>query len=81
MVVRSGSGSEMGSPDEFEAMAQACIANHEVVMRHGSPEARTASRMLLYALADEVWRRAEGEVASAYDNELRYLTDDTGNRA
>ena len=41
----------METPDEFEALAQACIDNHDEIMRYGSSEIQTASRMLLYAFA------------------------------
>jgi hypothetical protein len=47
----------MGAPDGFEAVADVCIANHESILQHGSPEMQTASRMLLYALAEEIRRR------------------------
>ena len=50
--------------DGFEALAEACIANHAEVMQHGSTEMQTASRMLLYALADEIRRREAARVAS-----------------
>ncbi|MDE4909956.1 hypothetical protein PQI07_04470 [Methylobacterium sp. 092160098-2] len=45
--------------DDFEAMAEACISIHEEILRHGSPEMQTASRMLLYALAAEINRREQ----------------------
>ena len=48
----------MEALDEFAAMAQACIDNHDDIMLYGSPEMQIASRMLLYALAAEVQRRA-----------------------
>ena len=48
----------MEAPDEFDAVAEACIANHADIMRYGSPEMQTASQMLLYALAAEVQKRA-----------------------
>ncbi|MCJ2070477.1 hypothetical protein MKK75_17010 [Methylobacterium sp. J-030] len=57
----------MGEKEEFEAMAQACIANHEKIMRHGSSEMQTASRMLLYALAVEIRRRDEAHAESTED--------------
>lgn len=47
----------MDARDEFEAMADACMINHEEIMRSGSPEMRAASRLLLYALAEEILRR------------------------
>jgi hypothetical protein len=49
----------MGPPDDFEAMAEACIANHDEVVRYGSPEMQAASRALLYALAAEIRRREQ----------------------
>ncbi|MBE7198301.1 MAG: hypothetical protein INR70_10920 [Parafilimonas terrae] len=49
----------MAAEDPFAAPAQACIANHEEILRHGSPERRMASRRLLYALADAIRRRGE----------------------
>ncbi|MDE3746046.1 hypothetical protein [Methylobacterium radiotolerans] len=61
----------METPDEFEAVAELCIASHEAVMRLGSPEMQTASRMLLYALAEEIRRRAGDEVAPASDDRLQ----------
>ncbi len=58
----------MAAQDEFEAMAEACIANHKDVARHGSAEMQTASRMLLYALAAEIQRR-EQAMSAANDDE------------
>ena len=43
--------------DTFEAMAELCIANHEAIERLGSCDMQIASRMLLYALAEEIRRR------------------------
>lgn len=57
----------MSEEDAFDAMAQACIANHEEIMRHGSPEMRTVARMLLYALAVEIRRREEAQAIEAED--------------
>lgn len=54
--------------DRFEAMAQACIDNHEDVVRYGSPEMQAASRALLYALAAEILRR-EQAMSAANDDE------------
>ena len=64
----------MGAPDGFEAMAEACIANHEAIVRHGSPELQTASRMLLYALAETIRQREEWPDAAVIgrDPEGRY---------
>ena len=58
----------MDAPDEFDAMADACIANHDEIVRHGSPEMQAASRMLLHALAEEILRRSKKASATA-DNE------------
>jgi hypothetical protein len=54
----------MATADGFDALAQACIANHEEIMRFGSPEMQAASRLLLFALAEEIRRRGEGWSAS-----------------
>jgi hypothetical protein len=51
----------MGAPEGFDAMAQACIENHAAVMKYGTPEMQTASRLLLYALAEELRRRSEDD--------------------
>lgn len=53
---------EMSAPNYFEAVAEGCIANHAGIVRHGSPEMQTASRMLLYALAAEILRRSRNPV-------------------
>lgn len=58
----------MEEADGFDAMAQACIANHEEILRYGSPEMQTASRMLLYALADAIQRRASTVISSSHDD-------------
>lgn len=58
----------MSEADAFDAMAQACIANHEEIMRHGSSEMQTAARMLLYALAVEIQRREEARAVAADDD-------------
>ena len=58
----------MSEEDAFDTMAQGCIANHKEVMRHGSPEMQTASRMLLYALAVEIQRREEAQALSSEDD-------------
>lgn len=58
---------DMGTSDEFDEMAQACIDNHDEVMRHGSSEMQTASRMLLHALAEEIRRREQGDTAANDD--------------
>jgi hypothetical protein len=55
-------------PNDFEAMAEVCIANHEEIVRHGSPEMQAASRALLYALAAEIQRR-EQAMSAANDDE------------
>ena len=47
----------MEAPDRFDEMAQACITNYDEIMQHGSPEMRTVSQMLLFALAQEIARR------------------------
>jgi len=52
----------MGGADDFDAMADACIANHRAILNHGSPEMQALSRLLLHALAAEIWRR---EIAPA----------------
>ena len=57
----------MSQEDAFDTMAQSCIANHEDIMRHGSPEMQTAARMLLYALAVEIQRREEAQAREAED--------------
>ena len=57
----------MEALDGFDDMAQSCIDNHDEVMRYGSPEMRMASRMLLYALAEEIARR-ERIAAAANDD-------------
>ncbi|KST57283.1 hypothetical protein AO398_25370 [Methylobacterium sp. GXS13] len=67
MVTETPRESEAKTPDAFDAMAGACIDNHEAIMRHGSPEMQTASRMLLYALAEEVRRRSDGMIAGDED--------------
>ncbi|MGE8126045.1 hypothetical protein ACQKQD_03620 [Methylobacterium sp. NPDC080182] len=58
----------MTAGDDFEAMAEACISNHEEILRHGSQEMQTASRMLLYALVEEIHRR-EQAIAAVNDDE------------
>ncbi|MET3409309.1 hypothetical protein SAMN02799625_05923 [Methylobacterium sp. UNC300MFChir4.1] len=58
----------MTAGDDFEAMAQACIANYEKILRYGPPEMQTASRMLLYALVEEIHRR-EQAMAAVNDDE------------
>jgi hypothetical protein len=57
----------MAPEDNFEALAESCMANHEEILQHGSPEMQTASRILLYALAAEV-RRREQALAAANDD-------------
>ena len=57
----------MEASGEFDAMAQACIDNHQAIVRHGSPEMQTASRMLLYALAEEIARRERATGATNDD--------------
>ena len=57
----------MEAPDRFEEMAQACITNHDEIMRHGSPEMQTASQMLLFALAREIGRRERPDNAANDD--------------
>lgn len=59
---------EMGTPDAFEAMADACIATHKEILEQGSPEMQTASRMLLLALADEIRRRASDQSQAENNN-------------
>jgi hypothetical protein len=61
-------GASMAVSSEFEAMAQACIANHETILQHGSFAMQPASRMLLYALAEEA-RRREQVLNAANDDE------------
>ncbi|MGU3467618.1 hypothetical protein ACLBXO_22480 [Methylobacterium sp. C33D] len=58
----------MAAQEEFEAMAEACISNHEEIARYGSAEMQSASRMLLYALAAEIQRR-EQATSAANDDE------------
>ena len=58
----------MEAPDRFDEMAQACITNHDEIMQHGSPEMRTVSQMLLFALAQEIARR-ERPATAANDDE------------
>ena len=58
----------MEAPDRFDEMAQACITNHDQIMRHGSSEMQTASQILLYALAQEIALR-ERRVPAANDDE------------
>jgi hypothetical protein len=58
----------MSEEEAFDAVAEACIANHEAIMRHGSPEMQTASRMLLYALAVEIQRREKSEAGRVDDD-------------
>ncbi|MCJ2098429.1 hypothetical protein MKK69_03445 [Methylobacterium sp. J-026] len=58
----------MNAPNEFEAMIEACIANHAEIMQHGSSEMKTASRLLLYALGEEVRRRGRGATVAANDD-------------
>lgn len=60
-------GCAMDARDEFGAMADACIANHEEIMRSGSPEMQAASRLLLYALAKEILRRTRNGTKSPED--------------
>jgi hypothetical protein len=55
-------------PNDFASMAEVCIANHEEIVRHGSPEMQVASRALLYALAAEIQRR-EQALRPANDDE------------
>jgi hypothetical protein len=50
-------------------MADTCIANHEEILRYGSVEMQTASRMLLYALAVEI-RRRESDAEGTADSEV-----------
>ncbi|MCJ2098917.1 hypothetical protein [Methylobacterium sp. E-046] len=57
----------MEAPEGFDDMAQHCIDNHDDVMRHGSSEMQTASRMLLYALAEEIRRREQADPAANDD--------------
>lgn len=57
----------MEALDRFDEMAQACITNHDENMRHGSPEMRTVSQMLLFALAQEIARRERPAAASNDD--------------
>jgi hypothetical protein len=57
----------MGEEDAFDAMAQGCIANHENITRHGSPEMQAASRMLLYARALEIRRCEKAQAMEAED--------------
>jgi hypothetical protein len=57
------------APGRFEAMADTCIANHEEILRYGSVEMQTASRMLLYALAVEI-RRRESDAEGTADSEV-----------
>ena len=57
----------MIAPDRFKAMVEACIANHEEIMRYGSAEMQTASRMLLFALAAEIKRKSR-DIAQASDD-------------
>ncbi|MGU3329374.1 hypothetical protein ACLBXB_20785 [Methylobacterium mesophilicum] len=58
----------MNATDEFDAMAEACIANHDKIVQHGSSEMQTASRLLLYALAEEIRRRDGSAVSAANDD-------------
>lgn len=51
----------MRTHEEFEALADACISNHAAILQHGSTEMQMASRMLLYALAQEIQRRKADE--------------------
>lgn len=68
MIVYDDARGAMGAPDRFEAMADTCIANHEEILRYGSVEMQTASRMLLYALAEEI-RRRESDAEETADRE------------
>ena len=57
----------MVADGDFDTVAQTCIDNHEAVMQHGSPEMQAASRMLLYALAEEIIRREQADTAANDD--------------
>ncbi|MET3414884.1 hypothetical protein [Methylobacterium sp. 1030] len=57
----------MDACDEFDAVTQTCIENHEAIILHGSSEMQTASRMLLYSLAAEIVRRRAGMLSETSD--------------
>jgi hypothetical protein len=57
----------MAVRDEFEVLAEACLSNHEEILRYGSLEMQTASRMLLYALAAEILKREQAKVPANDD--------------
>ena len=58
----------MSEEDAFDTMAHGCIANYEEIMRHGSPEMQTASRMPLYALAVEIQQREAAQAVWSKDD-------------
>jgi hypothetical protein len=53
--------------DAFDALVQACLDNHEEIMRLGSLEMQAASRILLFALGKEIRCRELGEQHPAAD--------------
>ena len=58
----------MEAPDAFDALAEACIANYKAILEHGSSEMQSASRILLYVLAEEIRRREEQQAAPDTDS-------------
>ena len=69
MTTYTYTSGEPEAADGFEAMSDACIANHEAIVKWGSPEMQTASQMLLYALAAEILRRDQA-ATPANDDEV-----------
>jgi hypothetical protein len=70
----------MDAPGEFDAVADACIANHEEIVQHGSSEMQTASRILLYALAEEIRRRSRGDETADGQSKLAALRRELSER-
>ena len=52
----------MPNDDGIEHMTQACLAAHEAVQEHGSPELQALSRLLLFTLGREMAARTETDV-------------------
>ena len=47
----------MGSRDDSDVMAEACITTGQLVMAHGSPALQQAMRIVLFTLGREIARR------------------------
>lgn len=53
--------------DEFDAMAEVCIANHDAIVRLGSSEMQAASRLLLFALSKAIIGRDDLKLSQCVD--------------